>query len=103
MNIENVTMDPCSCKDAQQTEHQVENYLQAWTDITFRSFLRLLINVVLAFNTLYATGISLLTTNPRFGGGQGPLGWFLLFFILSLAARRNSTIGIGNGLFSFLE
>ena len=80
-----------------------ENYLQACTGNTFRSFLRLLINVVLAFITSYATGISLLTSNPLFGGGIGLLGWPFMFFSLSLAARLSSTIGIGKGFFSFFE
>lgn len=86
-----------------QGGNKIENYLQACTGNTFKSFLRLLINVVLSFNTPYATGIRLLTSNPFFGGGIGLLGWPFMFFILSRAARLNSTIGIGKGFFSFLE
>lgn len=80
-----------------------ENYLQPFTGTTFISLFKLLISIILALYTLYATGISLLTSIPFFGGGNGRLGFPSAFFILSLARRLNSSTGIGNGFFSLFE
>ena len=80
-----------------------DNYLQPFTGTTFISLFKLLISEILALYTLYASGISLWTSNPFFGGGGGPLGFPSASFILCLARRLNSSTGIGNGFFSLLE
>lgn len=79
-------------------------YPQACTGTTLSSFFRLLIKVILALYTSYASGIRFFTSNPFFGAGNGFLfGSSFIFFILSLAARRSSTMGTGKGFFSFFE
>lgn len=80
-----------------------EGYLQARTGTAFISFFKLFINVILALSTSYATGTRLFTNIPFLGGGVGVLGFPFDFFILSLAARLSSRIGIGKGFLSFFE
>lgn len=79
------------------------NYLQPFTGTTFISLFKLLISKILALYTLYATGISLRTNIPFFGGGIGCFGFPCAAFILSFARRLNSSTGIGNGFFSLFE
>lgn len=85
------------------TAIRAENYLQACIGTTFISFLRLFISSTLAFNTSYATGIRLQTSNPFLGGRIGFLGLPSELFFLFLAARLSSTIGTGKGFFCLFE
>jgi len=79
------------------------NYLQPFTGTTFISLFKLLISKILALYTLYATGISLRTGIPFFGGGIGCFGFPCAAFILAFARRLNSSTGMGNGFFSLFE